>query len=100
MFRLTRTYSIASFMGIVLVAVALGVFYRMIAVRSLVEQNTQANVFLTQSLSNSLWPKYADFIARAADIPASELASQPEVASLRQDVIQRIRGLRVVKVKI
>ena len=100
MFRLTRTYSIASFLGIVLVAIALGVFYRMIAVQSLLEQQTQANVFLTQSLSNSLWPKYADFVARAAGIPARELASQPEVAGLREDVLQKIRGLHVVKVKI
>ena len=100
MFRLTRTYSIASFLGIVLVAIALGVFYRSIAVQSMIDQQTQTNVFLTQSLSNSLWPKYADFVARAAGIPARELALQPEVASLRQDVLQKIRGLHVVKVKI
>ncbi len=100
MFRLTRTYSIASFLGIVLVAVALGVFYRIVAVRSMIDQQTQANVFLTQSLSNSLWPKYAGFVVRATGIPAHELALQPEVASLRQDVLQKIHGLQVVKVKI
>lgn len=100
MFRLTRTYSIASFLGIALVALALGFLYRSVAVQSLIEQQTQANVFLAQSLSNSLWPKYTDFVARAASIPVHELASQPEVSSLREDVLQKIRGLRVVKVKI
>ena len=100
MFRLTRTYSIASLLGIVLVAIALGVLYRSIAVQTLIEQQTQSNVFLTQSLSNSLWPKYADFVSHAASIPAHELALHAEVASLRQDVLQKIRGLHVVKVKI
>lgn len=100
MFRLTRTYSIASFLGIVLVTVALGIFYRSIAIQSLIDQQSQTNVFLTQTLSNSLWPKYADFVGRAATIPAHELALQPEISSLKQDVLQTTRGLQVVKVKI
>jgi diguanylate cyclase (GGDEF)-like protein len=100
MFRLTRTYSIASFLGIVLVTIALGMFYRTVAVDALIEHESQANAALAQSLSNSLWPKYADFIARANGIPPRQLASQPETASLHEDVLQKIRGLSVVKLKI
>ncbi len=100
MFRLTRVYSVASFFGIALVAIALSMFYRTIAVRSLTEHETQANVSLTQSFSNTLWPRYADFVARAASIPPQELALQPEVQSLREEVIQKFRGLQVVKIKI
>ena len=100
MFRLTRAYSVASFFGIVLVAIALSMFYRTIAVRSLIEHETQANVSLTQSFSNTLWPRYADFVARAAGIPPQELALQPEVRSLREEVVQKFRGLQVVKIKI
>lgn len=100
MFRLTRTYSIASFCGIVLVAMALGVFYRTIAVNALIEHETEANVALTQSIANTLWPVYADFIGRAAGVPRAELGRQPEIANLHQDVLQKIRGLRVVKAKI
>ena len=99
-FRLTRTYSIASLLGIVLAAIALGMFYRMLAVRSLVEQQTQANVFLTQSFSNILKSRYAEFIASAADIPAAELAQRPEIAGLNEEVRQAMSGLPVVKVKI
>ena len=99
-FRLTRVYSVASFFGIALVAIALSMFYRTIAVRSLVEHETQTNVSITQALSNSLWPKYANFVARAASIPSAELSAQPEVASLREEVLEKIRGLRVVKIKI
>ncbi len=99
-FRLTRTYSIASLLGIVLAAIALGMFYRMLAVRSLVEQQTQASVFLTQSFSNILKSRYAEFIASAAGIPAAELAQRPEIAGLHEEVRQAMSGLPVVKVKI
>lgn len=100
MFRFTRTYSIASFLGIALVTIALGMFYRTVAVQALIEHESQANAALTRSLSNSLWPKYADFIARARAIPVPELAQQPEIASLHDDVLQKIHGLHVVKLKI
>ena len=100
MFRLTRVYSVASFFGIALVAIALSLFYRTHAVRSLIEHETQTNISITQALSNTLWPKYANFVARAARIPAAELSAQPEVVSLRGEVLEKIRGLRVVKIKI
>jgi diguanylate cyclase (GGDEF)-like protein len=100
MFRLTRTYSVASFFGIVLVTIALGIFYKTVAVRSLIEHETLSNVSLTQSISNTLWPAYADFVSRAATIPPSELGRQPEISRLRGDVLQKINGLRVVKIKI
>jgi diguanylate cyclase (GGDEF)-like protein len=100
MFRLTRTYSVASFFGIVLVTIALGIFYKTIAVRSLIEHETLSNVSLAQSISNNLWPVYADFVSRAATIASPELGRQPEIARLREDVLQKINGLRVVKVKI
>jgi diguanylate cyclase (GGDEF)-like protein len=100
MFRLTRTYSVASLFGIVLVTIALGIFYKTVAVRSLIQHETQAHVSLTQSISNTLWPVYADFVSRTAAIPRTELGRQPEITRLREDVLQKIQGLRVVKVKI
>ena len=100
MFRLTRTYSVASFIGIALVAIALSMFYRTVAVQSLIEHETRTNVSLTEALSNTLWPKYTDFVTRAASLPAPELAAQTEIASLQEEVQQNIRGLRVVKINI
>jgi diguanylate cyclase (GGDEF)-like protein len=94
--RLTRNYSIASLVGIVLVAIALGIFYRTIAVRSLIEHETLTNVSIAQSISNSLWPTYAELVTNAASIPPS----QTGIEDLHKDVLQKIRGLRVVKVKV
>lgn len=100
MFRLTRNYSIASFLGIALVAIALGVLYRSTAMRSLIEQQAQSDVVLAQSLSNSLWLHYAPFIARAANLPATELGEQPEISQLRKEVSRQLQDLRVAKLKI
>ncbi len=100
MFRLTRTYSVASFFGIALVAIALSMFYRTVAVRSLIEHETRTNVSLTEAVSSILWPKYTDYFARAASISAPELAVQPEIANLQEEMQHKIRGLRVVKINI
>lgn len=100
MFRLTRTYSVASFFGIVLVAIASSMFYRTVAMRSLIEHETRNNVSLTETLSSTIWPKYTDFVARATSLPAPELALQPEMANLQEEVQQEIRGWRVVKINI
>lgn len=47
-FRLTRTYSIASLVGIAIIATVLGLFYRAMAVKTLIDYETQSNVALTQ----------------------------------------------------
>lgn len=100
MIHFTRTYSVASLIGIVIVAVVLSVFYRTLAVRSLIDHETSSNVSITQALSNDIWPRYVDFIARSDNMPPEELAIQPAILNLRQDVLQKIHGLRVAKVKI
>jgi len=100
MFHLTRTYSIASLLGIAIVAFVLSVFYREFAVAALIEQETQANVALTRALANTLWPKYAAFVRRAGAIPAAQLPRRPEIAQLNEDVRRKIAGLHVVKIKL
>lgn len=99
-FRLTRTYSIASLLGIVLIATALGVFHRNLAVSALVDYETRSNLVLTQLLSNTLWEKYRTFVTQAARIPRAQLAARKEVTRLNEDIRERVQGLRVVKIKI
>jgi diguanylate cyclase (GGDEF)-like protein len=100
MFQLTRVYSIASFLGIVLVAVALSMLYRTTSVRALIEHETRSNESITQTLSNALWPQYAEFVARTESIPVQALAAQPEIKRLHADVLQKLHGTRVARVKI
>ncbi|MHB8622578.1 MAG: putative bifunctional diguanylate cyclase/phosphodiesterase [Sulfuricaulis sp.] len=98
MFRLTRTYSVASFFGIALVAIALSMFYRAVAIRSLIEHETGTNVSFTEVLATTLWPKYTDFSSHTTGVPASELVTQPEFLRLQEEIRQKIRGSRVVKI--
>jgi diguanylate cyclase (GGDEF)-like protein len=99
-FRLTRDYSIASLIGIGLVAITLGWFYRAISVESLVEHETLSNVALAQAMANTILPKYAGFIATARRLPRDQLASHPAIAQLDQDVKRKVRSLHIIKVKI
>ena len=65
--------------------------------RTMAERN---NVALTQAFSNAIWPKYAGFIKSARTLDAAMLRSHPTTARLREDTIQQMRGLAVLKVKI
>ncbi|MEN8169431.1 MAG: GGDEF domain-containing phosphodiesterase [Pseudomonadota bacterium] len=98
--NLTRNYSIASLVGIVLVAISLVYFYQSLAVNALMEREGQANSDLTRTIANTIWPKYADFIQRAGDIPVAKLARLPIIDDLRKDILHKVQGLRVVKVKV
>ncbi len=90
MVRLSRAYSFASFVGIAIVAIALSWFYRNLAVEALVQYQTLSNVELTRTVANTLWPRYADFIANAGRIPVEHLATQPEIARLASELEQKL----------
>lgn len=98
--RLTRNYSIASLIGIALVAVVLVVFYRQIATDDLVEREGQANKEIARILVNSLWPKYGSFLHTANQLTSEELKGRDELNHLRHDIFEKIQGLRIAKVKI
>lgn len=98
--NLTRNYSIASLIGIVLVASSIVYFYQTMAVKSLTERESQSNSDLGRSIANTVWPKYADYVWFAPSNTIDKLASLPVVDEIRKDILQKVRGLRVVKVKI
>ena len=98
--NLTRNYSIASLVGIVVVAITLVYFYQSMAVKALMEREGQSNSDLARTIGNTLWPKYADFVWHADGIPLEQLAALPVIEQIRKDILHKIHGLRVVKVKI
>ena len=98
--NLTRNYSIASLVGIVVVAITLVYFYQSMAVKALMEREGQSNSDLARTIGNTLWPKYADFVRHADGIPLEQLVALPVIDKIRQDILHKIHGLRVVKVKI
>ncbi|MFL6650437.1 MAG: putative bifunctional diguanylate cyclase/phosphodiesterase, partial [Sulfurifustaceae bacterium] len=100
MFHLRRYFSVTSLIGVTIVVVGLLLFYREIAFRTLVDHETRNNVALSQVFANTLWPKYSYFITGASTIPRNELRAWGEMKRLRDDVLQQMKGLNVVKVKI
>ena len=100
MFKLVRYFSIASLIAIAAATLALALFYRQTAVNDLVELETSKNVALTQAFANSLWPKFAPFVASAGEMDIEALKNDPEILLLNEDVLAQIEGLSVVKIKI
>lgn len=98
--RLTRAYSLRSLIGIAVIAVVLVGFHRHVAVENLKAQETGFNVALARSLSTTLWPYYAEFVREARLMPPEALANTPQFQALRREIVDRLRGLRVIKVKI
>ena len=99
-FRLTRHFSFASLLGILVVLAVLLLFYRYFALGALTDHETRGNTALARVFANTLWPNHAAFVKGASAIPKAELARRPEIDPLRRDVLRQMTGLNVVKVKI
>ncbi len=98
--NLTRNYSIASLLGIGLVAFSIVYFYQTMAVKVLMEREGEANGELAKTIANTVWTKYADYVLFAGSLSREKLATLPVVEKIRSDILHRIQGLRVVNVKI
>jgi diguanylate cyclase (GGDEF)-like protein len=99
-FRLTRHFSIASLLGVLVIVAVLILFYRYFAFSALEQHETRDNVNITQIFASTLWRKHADYVKSASTIPQADLQHRPEVDQIRADVLQQMKGLLVVKVKI
>lgn len=100
MFSLTRFFSITSLVAFIAVTLALTLFYRQAAVADLIALRQENNVALTQTFANSLWPEFAEFVAGASEFSAAELQAHPQTALLHAAVLDQMRGLSVIKVKV
>lgn len=100
MFRLLRYFSVTSLIAFVIVTVALALFSRQAAITDLLQLGESKNVALTQAFANSLWPAFAPFVAAAADYPADELSTRPEITELKQAVLAQMDGTTTVKLKV
>ena len=101
MFRLSRYYSIASLVGVGLVIIALSFFFRHLALQSLLQHQSRANVDLTNSFANSIWDQFADFVDHSMSFSSvDELKQRAELERLDNLTTKQMKGTNVVKVKI
>jgi diguanylate cyclase (GGDEF)-like protein len=100
MLNLLRYSQLLALAVLTAVVVALSLLYRGLLVDSMVESETHANVALTKTFANAIWPSHAGFVARAASLPRATLASREEIAAIDRDLRRLSEGLSVAKVKI
>jgi hypothetical protein len=67
-FRLTPHFSATSLVGVLVILVALLLFYRHLAFEALKTQQSRANVALTNAFCKTIWPKYASFVLGASAV--------------------------------
>ena len=100
MFRLSRYYSIASLIGILIIVVALSLFLRHLAMQVLLAQQTRSNVDLTRSYANAMWDRLDALISGSEGLSAEALRQRPELAALLETTRAQMKGMNVVKVKV
>lgn len=100
MFRLSRYYSIASLIGTSVVLVALSFFLKHLALQTLTDHQTRANVDITKSFANSTWHKFAGFVELSYSLPVDELRVRPEIKELHAASLKQMKDTNVVKIKV
>jgi len=100
MFNLLRYSQRIALAVPIAVVVALTYLYRGLVFDSMVEGETHANVALTRTFANAIWPAHAAFVRRAGALERPTLASRAEIGVLDGDLRRLASGLDIVKVKI
>jgi len=100
MLNLLRNSQLIALAVIAAVVVALSLLYRGLVLDAMVEAETHANVTLTKTFANAVWPTHAGFVKHAGSLDPKSLAGRPEIAALDEDLRRLSAGLTVVKVKI
>lgn len=99
MFNLTRYYSIASLICIIIAAAILGIFSRQQSIKSLMTMAEDRNAALTRVFGNALWPYFAPLLKQGSAERPIDPAS-PEIANLRRQVVALMKETSAVKVKV
>ncbi len=99
MFNLTRYFSIASLVCIIVAAAILGAVYRQVSVQSLMSMAEDRNAALTNVFGNALWHRFTPLLAAGNNGRASDPAG-PEVTAMRRELVALMRDSDVAKVKL
>ena len=99
-FRLVRYFTLASLAAFLAVVVLLALVQRNIAIGNMISQAQSNNVDLARTFANSLWDDFRPFVLEAGAADPGSLPEAPQQIELRRQVLDLMRGLSVVKVKV
>lgn len=100
MFKLNRYFSLASLIGISIAVIILSVFFRQLALQTLMEHQTRANTDLTRSFANAVWSPFDKYVRQSLSLSTEALRQHPELKKLQQITRQQMQGTNIVKVKV
>ncbi|MDH5547661.1 MAG: hypothetical protein OEZ43_18950 [Gammaproteobacteria bacterium] len=100
LFPLVKYFSRTSLVLISIVAMLLFFTYRQQTIQTLISHGEQANVVLTQAVSNTIWPEFRKFAPVASKLNKDELSVHPKLLATNQLVLSYIDKTPILKVKI
>lgn len=100
MFKLLRYFSAASLLAFVGATALLSGYYHTKATRDLINIEEAQNVTLSRFFVNVLWEKFEPLLTLAPESTNVELMTSQQIYELRSSVIEQIKGLSIVRVKI
>ena len=99
-FRLTRYFSLASLLGVLVVLVCMVWTYRQLTLAHLIEHESRSNANLTRSLSNDVWTEFRSFVVHSAGASRDQLLAHPAQDGLLATMQMHMAGLSIAKIKI
>lgn len=99
-FSLLRYFSVISLVCIILSAIILGWFYRVVSINQLIQHGEDNNIVLAQTLANTIWPHFIPYSLATNKLTFNEVRQHPETKKLRKFVINQISETPVLKIKI
>jgi hypothetical protein len=99
-FRLTHNFALLSAVVLVATALGLSLLYHAWAVRQMEAEAEQANVTAARLLANDLWRQNANILEHLSLLPPDQLATQPEIGWLGDQVKGLVKNAPIIKVKI
>ena len=99
-FRLLRYFSLVSLLGVAVVTACLIWTYRHVTTRQLIDHESRANVDQARAFANAVWGRYRDLVVRSDGRSRDALLADPLLPNLKAEVVARMHGLQVAKIKI
>ncbi len=98
-YRLTRNFAIGAVIVMILAAAGLAQINRYLAAVQVQGMAARNNVSLSQTITNSLWPRFSGTFRWAQEFDADTIRENPQSEELLRDVHTLIAGTNVLRIK-
>lgn len=99
-FNLLRNFSIVSLSAFILTTALLSLFYQQQKVRDVIVLTEEKNVAIAQFFSNVFQQRYGSLLSSHQALSNEELAEDPRIRQLHEEILLEFEGLSIAKLKI